>query len=592
MTTSWMYDGFPLRRADETTSGSDYKYVIQSLDAAIRHVFGFPTGESLTPAFSIDADGVVEILESLVIGSSVHISEITDEIDISDVSDDDVQLANVAAIRAFVSEYVIDYLTDQDTFVEKAGDTMTGALVANGGITATEDLEITNALFVTDPALDAGVVLTGGEKNLIQYSSGVWVGDNSALLKFSGSQTRPLYGTAQLALLTDITDYITDGAGLDYVPILGGTFIGQVEFTDYINLGAAAGIAVYDTLGDTFVTVISAINDLAGEHVEYLRVDGVTGGLQIELALAIDNDGTYYDIISATGDVLTVGNTALTMNLTGLGTRPQFKGDDLALFDDLGDTYVAGTGIQFNDLGGGVQEIVIEPAGIEASHFVAGDPGEYLRLSPGGLLVWDSLDIVAGTGITIVEDPGTKQIEVGIDDGGVDTDQLAYDAVTADKIDDDAIDYEHIYADRTDPDANPTTQYSLTVTGGTLEWAEGGGSGSLRGTAERLRPWTRYDVVEGGSEGAPDKSWTESNGPYIVEYAAFVLDHSTPRAVSLKIVADGIEVFNATAGPIGVGDPDPYFRGVIVAKETLAISAWTAVNNEGGYLDIWVQRLE
>ena len=153
MADSWMYDGFPLKRADETTRGDDYQYVIQSLDAAIRHVFNFPAGVSITPPFSINENGDVEILETLTIGSDVPISEIVDEIPQIAEEGDDARLANVTAIRDFTSQFVDDYLTAQGLFVLRSGDTMTGQLIADGGISATDELDLDKAVFTSDAML-------------------------------------------------------------------------------------------------------------------------------------------------------------------------------------------------------------------------------------------------------------------------------------------------------------------------------------------------------------------------------------------------------------------------------------------------------
>lgn len=56
--------------------------------------------------------------------------------------------------------------------------------------------------------------------------------------------------------------------------------------------------------------------------------------------------------------------------------------------------------------------------------------------------------IVAGTGLeaTTLSPAGDEDVEIKISDGGVDTTQLAGDAVTGDKIEDDAVGSEHIEA--------------------------------------------------------------------------------------------------------------------------------------------------
>ena len=456
---TWSYDGFPLKRADASTPGDDYQYVIQSLDASIRHVFGIPTGVSLTPAFSIDSDGAVEILKSLSIGTEVLIDEIVDSIPTSIASDEDEQIATVNAIRAFIAEYVLNFLTDQDTFVEKAGDTMTGQLIANGGITGAGYLEIQNARFggAQHPTLDYGTILQADNNtyDLIKHTDGVVVGDNSAVLHLAGSQPRASYRSQQLCFLSDLVDYITDGSGLDYVPVLGGTFIGQVAFDSLIGLNQTSGFAAYDVGLDSYTTVMSI--EYNGNTPEYLRFWNISsifnGQTKLGWAFADVNFGIF------NGANITIGDVVAPLYFLGDGTRPYFNGDAIALLSEVGGSYLAGDGIAITALGGDVYSVALEANGITEVHMPAGNPGEYARLDAGGVLVFENLDLVAGTGIALVEVAG--EFTISIDDLGVDTLQLAADAVDGTKIADDAIGVEHIDASGT---LAAGTTYSLTVT--------------------------------------------------------------------------------------------------------------------------------
>jgi hypothetical protein len=504
-----MYDGFPLRRADANTRGDDYQYVIQSLDAAIRHTFGLPTGVSMTPAFSIDEDGHVEILKTLTIGSDVQIDEIIDSIPTSAVAGEDEQLATVNALRGFIGDAVEVYLLSLDTFVLKAGDTMTGALTANGGITAATDLDITNALFVNDPRLDSGVALRSDGAALVQYDGGVLVGDASKTLRMTGSATRPTYKGSNLALVSDFVDM--GGITLDYVPKIGGDFSGLVGFEAGLRIASANQIVMdYNAGADDFVLAevgTDALGDVvfdsgAGTH-------RFTGDLRIDEALQLDTGSGFVDILTYTAVQVQLGNAGADLAFLGADSRPLYNGADLALLTDLSGIYIAGAGISLTPSGGST-EIAIETNGINISHMPIGDYGEYLRISSIGILEWDSLDIVSGTGMSVTEDPVTKQITVAIENLGVDTAQLAADAVDGTKIADDAIGLEHIDASG---NTDPAETYSLTVTGSTLAWAEGsggGGSGGLLSTKE----FDSYQISIGG--GGAEKTVEYSNGPYII----------------------------------------------------------------------------
>jgi hypothetical protein len=604
MTTSWLYDGFPLKRADENTQGDDYQYVIQSLDAAIRHTFGLPTGEEMTPAFSITAEGAVEVLVSLAIGTDVTIDEIVDTIPTAATSEDDEQLATVGAIRTFLGDYVDSYLASTDLFVEKDGDTMTGQLIANGGISATTALNLENVVFTSAPKLGTDLALqssTGAD--LIKFSGGALVGDSEKSLLFTGSGTRPTYKGSNIALVEDLVD--ATGLVLAYVPQIGGTFTGSVEFANGLSLSSGLGITMEYNSGASSFILAQVGTDAIGD-VEFDSAGDIfrfKGDVRVDEALQLYDGASWVDAVTYNSGI-EVGEATEALKLVGSEGRPTYNGTDLALSTDISSLFQAGAGITFSALGASATEIGITTNGINATMMPVGNNGEYLRLSPVGLLIWDSLDITAGTGMAVSEDAGTKQITVSIDSLGVDTAQIAADAVTIAKMADDSVAEDQIAA--TDPTAGFVAGqlYGLFYDYGTgLVWQRGG---ELLGTAELVGPsysgspgYFAATYVTQGTEGSPDKEYTASSGPYVITEAVWLGDKpGNDASVYLLIQADGVEVYKNDKGgdggakDYGSTDEEPYLRGAIIAKESISIKLWaTGTAAEGGYVRIAVQRM-
>jgi len=549
-----MYDGFPLKRADETTRGDQYQFVIQSMDAALRHVFSFPTGVTITPPFSIAESGDVEILQTLSIGSEFPIDEIVGEISAVPEDRDVSRLANVTSIRAFTAEFVDDYVNTQGLFVLRSGDTMTGPLLANGGITATGDLEISNAVFLTDPSLAAGVYLKAlGTKNLIGFDSEVRVGDSTEPLQLLGAGGRPLYKGQNVALVSDISGTIP---GMPYVPKAGGTFDGLVDFDAGLRLGFGNAITLEWNLGLNSFSLVQVDDDSFGDVV----FDSGNGMFWFQgdvLADAFDlNVGTRENVLQWTGGYIQLGHATEDVNIVGVSARPLYKGDELALLNDVAGTFVEGSGINFDDLGGGVSAIEIEVHGINISHMPIGDNGQYCRISGGGLLEWSDLDIVAGTGMVVTTHGTTKQVTLDIDNLGVDSAQLADDAVTEDKIADDSVHWEAFIADRTNPTGDFGLYTLIVDTQGTpeLKWQKGGAAGVL-GSIETL-----VDSAVNSSTTVLVPAMDGFNGPYMIYDIRFSSVASNKSDV-LEVYIDGILVIDETI---------PYTQPIVVANEVAA----------------------
>jgi len=118
------------------------------------------------------------------------------------------------------------------------------------------------------------------------------------------------------------------------------------------------------------------------------------------------------------------------------------EGDQADNFVDLDDTPAAlagegGKTVKVN-VGADALEFVDVPAADHKAKVSADDTTEDYLLNK----------IVAGTGIAVTEltPGGDEDVEIKVDDLGVDTAQLAADAVTGDKIENDAVGSEHIEA--------------------------------------------------------------------------------------------------------------------------------------------------
>jgi len=576
MAESWMYNAFPLKRADQTTRGDDYQYVIQSLDAALRHTFGFPAGVAITPPFSINASGDVEILQTLSIGSDVPINEIVDDIPLVAEDEDDARLANVTSIRAYTSEYIDDYLTTQGIFVLRSGDTMSGALVADGGITASGDLSISNALFATNATLAAGMALQAfGGIDLAKYDSSVFIGDATETLHLTGAGGRPLYKGQNVALVSDISGSIP---GMDYVPEAGGSFTGLVDFDAGLRIGFGNQITMQYALGVSSFSLVQVNNDTIGDVI-FDSGDGTFHFQGDVLADAFDlNIGTRENILQWAGGYVQLGHITEDVNLIGVSTRPLYNAGELALLSDVAGTYTDGSGITFTPLGGGVEEIGITTNGINVSHMPVGLNGQYSRLSAGGLLEWDDLDIVAGNSMVVATHPTTKQVTVSVNDDGVDTLQVADDAITNDQLDDDSVDYTNLLAVRTVPDAEPGL-YQLVAesTGpdaGTLLWQKGGSAGVL-GTLDRDE--TPTAGIDNDDLVIDVTALSGTNGPYMIHEVRFTNLLSSREAL-LTITIDGqtVNVFDdylvdSTEPNVIMNDADAQYDFPFFAKESFEI---------------------
>jgi hypothetical protein len=348
-----------------------------------------------------------------------------------------------------------------------------------------------------------------------------------------------------------------------------------------------SGFAAYDVGLDSYTTVMSIEYD--GDTPQYLRFSNINSIFNGQTKLGWDFGDVNFGLFN--GSDLTIGDVTAPLYFLGDGTRPYFNGNAIALLSEVGGSYLAGDGIAITDLGGDVYSVALADNGITEDHMPAGNPGEYARLDSGGVLVFENLDLVEGTGIALVEVAG--QFTISIDDAGVDTLQLAADAVDGTKIADDAIGVEHI--DATGTLAAGTT-YSLTVTDDALAWVEGsgggGGGGSLLGTAEIIFGTQGFSGVVGRGDYTSAESG--SDGPYIIERVYYSSQNSVPpginTAVPVKVFVDGVEMVNASLSDVG-----DYLEFPLFAKTSFDIQGAPDLSNtyanEGGDIGWYVHRL-
>jgi len=95
-------DSFPNNRWVTSDTLNDLAEAIQSIDAAMRHAFGFSTS-SLSAPFDIADDGSIVVQTSIAIGTSNAMIDVVDSIPASAGANEDQKLAHVDAIRTFLT---------------------------------------------------------------------------------------------------------------------------------------------------------------------------------------------------------------------------------------------------------------------------------------------------------------------------------------------------------------------------------------------------------------------------------------------------------------------------------------------------------
>jgi hypothetical protein len=105
--SNYSTNSFPTNRWGANDGLNALPQAIASLDAAIRSLFGLSTS-ALTQAMVISDAGAVRLTQSLQIGNTSQpiIIDVSESIGSTVGSNEDVQLATVEAIRAFVAAQI------------------------------------------------------------------------------------------------------------------------------------------------------------------------------------------------------------------------------------------------------------------------------------------------------------------------------------------------------------------------------------------------------------------------------------------------------------------------------------------------------
>lgn len=293
--------------------------------------------------------------------------------DITDFDPADYLLVTTAAATYEVigHTHVVADITDFDPtgYLPLTGGNLTGSLTSDALI------ETDVGFYLRDGLTQVAVAVIGASLDL---------GDVNYALDLLGSAARPQYNGADIALLSDtggggVTDHgaltglldddhtqyfnqtrgdaryaqlghshvigdITDFDPTDYLPLAGGEMSGPIDF----NLGN--GLRFWDTVSEfvnlvSFDSVAPAVK-LGGEstNIGAVPVRAVSPELQIGSAGLGQSTLTLWEETSADfltcmtlidAGALEVGESGRLLNLRGNVTRPQYNGNNLALYSDL-----------------------------------------------------------------------------------------------------------------------------------------------------------------------------------------------------------------------------------------------------------------
>lgn len=618
MASTYTYDGFPLRRADKNTQGREYRFIIQSIDASIRHVLGVPADVSLSPPFAIDADGNVEFLKTFKIGSDVEIDEVISVIDDIPSADEDSQLVTVTGLRGYVDDAVEAAVEAADLWVLKAGDTMTGALQADGGviigagqtlssatqldIAAATNIQLTPGdgyenLLSGHTALGAGWILKGyygGVARAIAYvdDGDVKVGGPTTGLHLYGTGNRPLWnGADSIALVADLQETGMGG----YVPVAGGTFTGKVVFEGGVQLDTGESLIMEDGGGNPYdVLSMDSFGAVEASAGSAQRWKFVGNPVQFDPSYGIYFGTDYLAEIS--GSDLNIGSYSHALNLVGTGTRPEWNSNELALLSDTLGSIQAGQGININDLGGSVYEIEVGDGEVVSSMISAsGSENQVLSLDSGGDFDWHDTvqSITGGTGITASS--GTGDVTVSVTAGSIGATQLGTNAVTQVKVADDAIGPDELTADNGSLEAG--VDYFLTNNTNVLSWTDSRLTGVL-GTLQIFMGTTNGVDQDTTSSDSYSDVFNETSGPYMIQRIWYT--GTAGQGTEISVLCDGVEIIDdadnvvayAASGDEHVG-PDSVndIKFPIFAKSSLQIRHKRRFGYSGGTTHAQVVRL-
>lgn len=360
-------NSFPNNRFVVGDTLNDLATAIQSIDAAIRHAFGYSVNE-LTAPFDIADDGSTVVQTSIAIGTSNAMIDVVDTIPVSPGANEDQKLAHVQAIRT-LSPYASNVLTNTSNFdnvlsaaddtVQKALDTLDNLDISDITDAHTHDGRYYKQTEIDTMLLDylqlAGGTMTGnlimdwgtalqvdvglGETptDAVQGNSfGIVFGDAAALFQIEGSGVLSTADievsklNAQLVLTGSVGSVTLDGDTLDIVTTAG------VGGTGKLQIHGANGL-IYQ---DNSATDYNVWTEKNFDPADYLPLAGgtMTGAINLENGVAITGEvfSSPYNIAYVSGGGRMVfGNSSLPIDFLGALTRPTYNAADLALFTDI-----------------------------------------------------------------------------------------------------------------------------------------------------------------------------------------------------------------------------------------------------------------
>ena len=327
-------DSFPTNRWADSDALSNLSTAIASIDASIRHAFGFSVN-ALTAPFDIADDGSIVVQTSLAIGTSNAIIDVVDSIPASAGANEDQKIATVESIRAYLLAEVAETHT-HDAYLNKDG---TVELTANWDAGA---YKITSAELSTDVISEegsaSGVTVDSCLIKDGQVASAVLAPDYLPLAAGSGS---PLTGDLFLEAAGSYpavrcTDTDLDSAWVELSTLGIKTSVG-IGGTAYLAVHGAAGV----TYTDNSSTEYDVWTEKDFDYTDYLLLTGGTidGDLIIDygpsLQVKVGAQEEIHDAVTGGSLGITFGAAAAATYLVGSATRPPYNAADLALFSDV-----------------------------------------------------------------------------------------------------------------------------------------------------------------------------------------------------------------------------------------------------------------
>jgi len=365
-------DSFPSNRWTSSDVLSDLAEAIQSIDAAMRHAFGFSVN-SLTAPFDIDDDGSMVIQTSIAIGTSNAMIDVVDEIPASAGANEELKLAHVTAIRNFLDVQRLpgtnidlstsnfdNNLSSLDTTAQKAFDTL-------------DDIDLDNLFHFDESDEFSGVDLDSiqiTDRIVFEDASDSWAKKYAVV-----SQLASLVSGSSHTIASH-SDTTATGAELETLTDGSETSL-HIHDNLYVNLS-----------GDTMTGSLAIGGNVTLDYGNTYIIE--------------DDDGTGRNLLSIADisdvDWCSIGDAYLPVVIRGQATRPSYDDNiggfvDLALFGDIA------TALADSNTGVTVDSLLIKDMAVQGTDFIDFD------LTPSqspqeGRLQWNATDKTLDLGMT------------------------------------------------------------------------------------------------------------------------------------------------------------------------------------------------